>query len=78
MFCMCIDRGCVGTGESKLCSVCVLTEGALLHGKIGEPSIDVLIGRLFVETALVTVKQINDLLCHSQLDGSQSCVAMIC
>jgi len=29
MFCMCIDRGCVVTWESKLCSVCVLTEGAL-------------------------------------------------
>jgi len=34
MFCMCIDRGCVGTGESKLGSVCVLTQGALLQGRI--------------------------------------------
>jgi len=75
---MCIDIGSVGTGESKLCSVCVLTEGALVHGKIMERSKDVLIGRLFIETALVTGKQNNDLLCHSQLDGSQSCVAMIC
>jgi len=75
---MCIDRGCVGAGESKLCSVCVLTLGALVKGKIGEPSKDVLIGRLFNETALVTVKQNNDLLFHSQLDGSQSCVEMIC
>jgi len=33
MFCKCIGRGCVGTGESKLCSVCVLTEGALVHGR---------------------------------------------
>jgi len=32
MFCMCIDRGCVGTGDSKLCSACVLTEGALVQG----------------------------------------------
>ena len=29
MFCMCIDRGCVVSLESKLCSVCVLTEVAL-------------------------------------------------
>jgi len=34
MFCVCIDIGCVGTGESKLCSVCVLTEGALVHGRV--------------------------------------------
>ena len=27
MFCMCIDSGCVGTEESKLGSVCVLTVG---------------------------------------------------
>jgi len=27
---MSIDRWCVGTGESKLCSVCVLTLGALV------------------------------------------------
>ena len=47
-------------------------------GEIRERSKDVLIGQLFVETALVTVKQDSDLLCHSQLDGSQGCVAMIC
>jgi len=35
MFCMYIDRGCVGTGESKLYSVCVLTEGALVQGRVG-------------------------------------------
>jgi len=52
--------------------------GCVVRGKIGERSKDVLIGRLFIETALVTVKQNNDLLFHSQLDGSQSCVAMIC
>jgi len=34
MFCMCIDRRCVSTGESKLCSVCVLTEGAFEQGRI--------------------------------------------
>jgi len=34
MFCMCTDRGCVGTGESKVCSVCVLTEGALVQGRV--------------------------------------------
>jgi len=33
MCCMCIDRGCVGTAESKLCSVCVLTECALVQGR---------------------------------------------
>ena len=33
MFCMFIDRVCVVTGESKLCSVCVLTEVAFLHGR---------------------------------------------
>jgi len=32
MFCMFIDRLCVVTGESKLCSLCVLTEGVLVHG----------------------------------------------
>ena len=32
MFCMCIDSGCVVAGEIKLCSLCVLTEGALVHG----------------------------------------------
>jgi len=34
MFCMCIDRGCVGTEDSKLYSVCVLTEGALVVGRV--------------------------------------------
>jgi len=34
MFCMCIDRGYVGTRESKLSSVCVLTEGALVQGRV--------------------------------------------
>jgi len=34
MICMCIDRGCVGTGESKLCFVRVLTEGALAQGRV--------------------------------------------
>jgi len=31
---MCIDRGCVGTGESKLCSVRVLTEGELVQRRV--------------------------------------------
>jgi len=30
-FFMCIDRGCVGKGESKFCSLCVLTDGTLLQ-----------------------------------------------
>jgi len=34
MLCMCIDSGCVGTGESKIYSVCVLKEGALIHGTV--------------------------------------------
>jgi len=34
MLSMCIDRVCVGAGERKLCCVCVLTEGALLQGRI--------------------------------------------
>jgi len=34
VFCMCNNRGCVVTGESKLCSVCAITEGALLHGRV--------------------------------------------
>jgi len=32
--CMCIDRVCVVTGESKLCFIYVLTEGALLQGRV--------------------------------------------
>ena len=46
-------------------------------GEIREYSKDVLIGQLFIETTLVTVKQNSDLLCHSQLDGLQGCVAII-
>ena len=34
MFCRCIDRGCVDTGESKLCSECVLTVGALVQERV--------------------------------------------
>jgi len=34
MFCMRIDIGFVGTGESKLCSLCILTEGALVQGRV--------------------------------------------
>jgi len=75
---MCIDRGCVVTGESKLCSECVLTEGALVQGRVRVHSEDVLIGRLFIETGLLTVKENNDMLCHSHLDGSQGYAAMIC
>jgi len=33
MFCICIERVCVVTWEGKLCSLCVLTEGSLLHGR---------------------------------------------
>jgi len=43
MFCMCIDRGCIVTGESTLCSVCVLTEGALVQGRLMERNKDVLL-----------------------------------
>jgi len=34
VFFMYIDRGCVGTGESKLCSECLLTVGALVQGRV--------------------------------------------
>jgi len=34
VFCTCIDRGCVGTGESKLCYLFILTEGALVQGRV--------------------------------------------
>jgi len=34
MFCKCIDRGYVGTVETILFSVCVLSEGALLHRRV--------------------------------------------
>ena len=54
------------------------TQGTLVDRKIRERNKEVLIGELFIETTLVTVKQNSDLLCHSQLDGSQVCVAMIC
>jgi hypothetical protein len=50
----------------------------VVQGEIRECSKGVFIGQQFIETTLVTVKQINDLLCDSQLDGSQGCVAMIC
>ena len=66
------------TGYMEICSVCVLTYGTLVHGKIRERSKVVFIGQLFIETALLAVRQNSDLLCHSQLDGSQGCVAMIC
>ena len=31
---MCIDIECVGTGESMFCSLFVLSDGALVHGRI--------------------------------------------
>jgi len=34
MFCMCIDSWCVGTGESKLYSVCVMSYSAFLQGRV--------------------------------------------
>jgi len=34
VFCMRIDRGCVGTGESKLYSLCDLTLGSLVQGRV--------------------------------------------
>jgi len=34
MFCMCIDIGCVDTGEGNVYSVCVLTEVSLLKGRV--------------------------------------------
>jgi len=34
MFSMCVDRGCLGTGEIEFCSVCVLIDGALLQRKV--------------------------------------------
>jgi len=34
MFFMYIDRGCVGTGEIMLSSVCLLTEVALLYWRL--------------------------------------------
>ena len=70
MLCMCIDRGCVGTGENVgaerrcavgqlfvrnrtgymgLCCVCVLTEGALVQGRMEERSEDMLLDRFSLE-----------------------------
>jgi len=34
MFCMCIERLCVVTDKSKLCSVCVLTVVELVQGRV--------------------------------------------
>jgi hypothetical protein len=51
--------------------------GCVFTGKIRECSKDVLIGQLFVETALLMVKQNNNLLCYCQFDGSQGYMAMI-
>ena len=34
MFVIYIDRECVDRGESKLCSLCVLTEDLLLQGRV--------------------------------------------
>jgi len=31
---MCIEIWCVGTGESRVCSLCVLTEGAFVNGRV--------------------------------------------
>ena len=36
MFSMCIDRVCVGTKESRLFSVCVLTLGALVQARLSD------------------------------------------
>jgi len=30
----CIDRGCVATEVSKFCTLCVLTEGALIQWRV--------------------------------------------
>jgi len=34
MFRMSFDRGCFGTDETKIGSVCLLTEGGLIHGRV--------------------------------------------
>jgi len=34
MLFMCIDRGCFDIGESNLCSVFLLTGGALVQGRV--------------------------------------------
>jgi len=31
---MFVDRGCFVTEETMLCSLCVLMEGALIHGRV--------------------------------------------
>ena len=67
------------TGYVEMCCVCLCIDiGYGATGEIRECSKEVFIGQLFVETAFVAVKQNSDLLGHSQLDGSQGCVAMIC
>jgi len=33
-FCNGIERGCVGTGDNKLVSLCELKEGTLLQGRV--------------------------------------------
>jgi len=34
MVCMCINRGCVDTCECNLYSICLLTEGVLVQGRV--------------------------------------------
>jgi len=34
MFCMCIDKGCVVTVESKLYSLFALTESVMVQGRV--------------------------------------------
>jgi len=36
MFCMCIESGCNGTGESMLHSALVLTVGVLVQGRVSK------------------------------------------
>ena len=55
-----------------------IDRGCVVERKIRERSKNVFLGRLFIESALLMVKQYNDLLCHSQFDGSPGCVSMIC
>ena len=49
-------------GYIEIYSVCVLTYDTLIQVKIRECSKDVPIGQLFIETALLAVKQNSDLL----------------
>jgi hypothetical protein len=44
------------TGYMAICSECLLIYEMLVQGKIRECSKEVLIGQLFIETALLTVK----------------------